>query len=298
VASVPLALRVFSTFGPLPVDPAPTPTTRPAIVQPTQPGVAPANPTAAPKPVPTSTVGPTAQPSSKAQPSATARAVPVPSLVGLKLDLARRELDRAGLVARVAEEQPTSIDEPGTVLSQSPQPGGAAQPGSTVSLVVSKAPEKVQVPEVVGQTASDARSKLESVGLKVDLTDDWSATIAAGRISAQKPQSGEQVPKDSTVQLTVSKGPRPPTATPQVVRPPEGDWAWVPDVVGLPEAEARRRIDLAGLSNTYTNYQTQDDVKDKDFFRSIAPGSVLSVTPNVGERVPKGSIVYLAVRKP
>jgi beta-lactam-binding protein with PASTA domain len=224
-------------------------------------------------------------------------AVPVPSLVGLKLDQARQEVSKAGLVALVAEEKASATAEAGTVISQSPQAGASVQPSSTVSLVVSKGPEKVTVPAVTGQSVADARAKLETAGLKSETTDDWSDGVAPGKVSAQKPVAGESVARDSVVLLTVSKGPRPPTPTAQVVRPPEGDSAWVPDVVGLPEAEARRRIDLAGLANTYTNYQTEADVADKAFFRSIAPGSVLSVSPRVGERVQKGSTVRIAVRQ-
>jgi 1A family penicillin-binding protein len=71
----------------------------------------------------------------------------------------------------------------------------------------------------------------------------------------------------------------------------------VPNVVGLPEADARRIIQNAGLSNTFTNYQTANDVADKAFFNRTAAGRVLSQTPGAGQQVARGTTVYIAVRK-
>ena len=73
--------------------------------------------------------------------------------------------------------------------------------------------------------------------------------------------------------------------------------ARVPDLVGLPEAEARRLVDSLGLANTYTNYQTADDVSDKAYFSSIPVGHVVSQMPAPGSVVQRGTVVYLAVRK-
>jgi hypothetical protein len=92
-----------------------------------------------------------------------------------------------------------------------------------------------------------------------------------------------------------------PTATLAAPRPtgqelPSGIIA-VPNVVGMAEADARRVIQTAGLANTYTNYQTANDVADKAFFNRTPPGRVLSQTPPPGGNVARGTIVYLAVRK-
>jgi 1A family penicillin-binding protein len=93
--------------------------------------------------------------------------------------------------------------------------------------------------------------------------------------------------------------PRQPAPTP---RPPpaqeQGAVASIPNVVGLPEAQARQAIDAAGLRNTYTNYQTIGDVPDKAYFNRTPPGYVLSQSPAPGSRAPRGALVYLAVKKP
>lgn len=71
----------------------------------------------------------------------------------------------------------------------------------------------------------------------------------------------------------------------------------VPRLVGLPEAEARRLVDSARLANTYTNYQSAEDVPDGAAFAAVPVGHVVSQTPAPGAVVHEGSIVYLAVRK-
>jgi LCP family protein required for cell wall assembly len=71
----------------------------------------------------------------------------------------------------------------------------------------------------------------------------------------------------------------------------------VPNLVGLPEAEAQRVINQSDLMTTYVKYQTASQVADHAFFQSIAPGGVLSQLPPAGSRVPRGTRIALAVRK-
>ncbi|MBI4318776.1 MAG: PBP1A family penicillin-binding protein [Chloroflexi bacterium] len=90
------------------------------------------------------------------------------------------------------------------------------------------------------------------------------------------------------------------TATPvaPVATKPSSDsrMAIVPNVVGLAEEDARKLIDAALLVNTYPNYQGPGDVPPEILAR-VQPGQVLSQTPGAGWVVPKGTIVYLAIRK-
>ncbi|MCL5961349.1 MAG: transglycosylase domain-containing protein [Chloroflexi bacterium] len=104
-----------------------------------------------------------------------------------------------------------------------------------------------------------------------------------------------------------------PTPTPRpvamptfgVARPPQfsfptpssnDQFVTVPDVVGLPEAVARARIEAYLLNNTYPNYQGPGDVPEGTLNR-VAPGSVLSQNPGPGTRVLRGTTVYIAVRE-
>lgn len=158
-------------------------------------------------------------------------------------------------------------------------------------------PAEVEVPDLRGVGAADARARLAALGLKVIERARTSADVAAGTVLEQQPAAGKAKP-GSTMTLTIAEAPKP--RVPAPVRPPEGNNAWVPDLVGTTEADARARIAQAGLSQTYVNYQSESDVPESSraFFRSIAPGCVLSSTPPVGEWAFRGSPVALAVRKP
>jgi hypothetical protein len=78
-----------------------------------------------------------------------------------------------------------------------------------------------------------------------------------------------------------------------------GDGVLVPDLRGLDEAEAARRIGAAGLATTATNHQTLDQVAPaaRDYFLSMPPGRVVSQQPAPGTRAVPGSPVHLAVRE-
>ena len=71
----------------------------------------------------------------------------------------------------------------------------------------------------------------------------------------------------------------------------------VPSLIGLTEADARKTIQGAGLNNTYSNYQTLNDVADKTYFNRAAPGRVLSQSPAPGSTVGRGTTIYIAVKK-
>jgi hypothetical protein len=83
--------------------------------------------------------------------------------------------------------------------------------------------------------------------------------------------------------------PTPPaTATPRTTPTPPPGQVYVPNVVGLTEDQAQQTIKNAGLNTTYVNYQT---------FPYQAPGHVLSQQPPAGTLVPRGTTVYIAVRR-
>jgi len=98
---------------------------------------------------------------------------------------------------------------------------------------------------------------------------------------------------------TATPRPTPPVAPPVEPSPISADAniAIVPSVVGMPEAAARRAIEQAGLNNTYTNYQSAADVTDQAYFARFTAGQVVSQTPQPGGRVPRGTTIYIAVKR-
>ncbi|HLZ08383.1 MAG TPA: PASTA domain-containing protein, partial [Chloroflexota bacterium] len=87
-----------------------------------------------------------------------------------------------------------------------------------------------------------------------------------------------------------------PTGTPTSTDPASVELVRVPGLVGLLEVQAKPLIARAGLTTTFSNYQGPGDIPSETLKR-VGIGSVLSQTPPSGALVPKGSQVFLAVRK-
>jgi serine/threonine-protein kinase len=139
--------------------------------------------------------------------------VTVPSVTGQNESSATAELANVGLKADVTEEE---SDQPvGTVLRQSPSGGSKVDKGATVAIVVAKAPTRVTVPDVVGQSEGSASSALSAAGLTVVTT---SRTVTDqtqdGVVLSQSPGAGAQVKKGSKVTIVVGKFVAPTTPTP------------------------------------------------------------------------------------
>ncbi len=69
-----------------------------------------------------------------------------------------------------------------------------------------------------------------------------------------------------------------------------------PDLIDLPEDEAQRVITAVGLQTTYVNYQGPGDIPPAAL-NSVPVGHVLSQIPQPGTAVPRGTTVFIAVRK-
>jgi serine/threonine-protein kinase len=85
------------------------------------------------------------------------------------------------------------------VLSQTP-PDGQLLPGQTVTLVLSKGPELVPVPNVVGQQAGAATAILEQAGFSVRRKAVFGGCF--GTVRFQSPGGG-RAPKGSEITITL-----------------------------------------------------------------------------------------------
>ncbi|MGB3731156.1 Stk1 family PASTA domain-containing Ser/Thr kinase [Microbacterium sp.] len=132
---------------------------------------------------------------------------PVPDVVGMKLDDAKRTLQDARLkVADGTPEEWSDTVDKGSVISQSAErPGGGSwRPDDTVTLTVSKGPQPITVPNVVGMTLTQAKAKLEGLGLRAKY-QGWGDLPGFGDMATvieQKPADGT-LPKGGTVTLTL-----------------------------------------------------------------------------------------------
>jgi serine/threonine-protein kinase len=192
----------------------------------------------------------------------------LPKLTGKSLDEAKDELNRAEMALGNIAEQFDEGVAAGVVLTQDPASGTPARHGTPVNLTVSKGPQPIPVPAVVGQDQDDAVKAIEAAGLKAVVAPETvnDKTVPKGAVAGQSPSSGT-LTKGGTVTLTVSKGPK-------LVK--------VPSYIGKQASEARRELEKLGFEVRVNNILG-------GFF-----GTVRDQDP-VNKEVPEGSLITLTV---
>ena len=197
----------------------------------------------------------------------------VPSLAGQTQVAASSAIVGAGFVVGTVAQEFSATVASGTVISQTPAAGATVSPNSAVDLVLSRGPQPVAVPGVVGQTQASASSAIVGAGLVVGtITQDFSATVPSGTVISQMPAAGASVSPNSAVDLVLSKGPEPP--------------ATVPSVTGQTQAAVSSAIMGAGLVvGTVT----------QAYSATVPLGCVISQAPPAGASVSPGSAVDLVV---
>jgi beta-lactam-binding protein with PASTA domain/serine/threonine protein kinase len=130
-------------------------------------------------------------------------------------------------------------------------------------------PDQVAVPLVIGKTLDSARQELTAGGFKVDI-DRRSDQAPIDTVFRQVPRPGEQADKGSTVTLFVSNGPT-------TVK--------VPDVLGLSEQDARKRIKRSDLR----------PVVERESSTRVLDGTVIRSDPGPGAVIERGTKVTVFV---
>ena len=189
----------------------------------------------------------------------------VPAVTGQPLDVAVSRLEDEGFKTDIVNQ--ANPAPRGTVFEQRPSAGTELEEGSTVTIVASKGPATVAVPNVVGLPESQARDRLAAAGLEVTAFEVFSEE-PEGTVIAQNPGSGERVSKDSGVRINISKG---------------SGLVDVPSVVGLTQADAQAQLADLGL--------------EANVFRvpSIEPKDTVVAQNPVGGQLKIGSAVRLNV---
>jgi serine/threonine-protein kinase len=128
------------------------------------------------------------------------RPIKIPDLTGKPADRATRTLEELGFEVDTTEVNSDSVRE-GRVVTQSPD-SGSGQRGDVISLVVSKGPEMIEVPEVVRMGLGAATERLEQAGFKVRVRQA-SLYIGVQYVVSTNPAGGSKAPKGSTVVVSV-----------------------------------------------------------------------------------------------
>lgn len=128
--------------------------------------------------------------------------VELPDVTGASVEDATAQLEGAGLKVKIAAEQVNSEFDKGQVAGQTPGAGHEAATGDTVTLTLSKGPEMVEVPDVVGDSVDDAKKALENAGFQVD-EDRGLLGLFGDTVKKQSVHGGDTAPKGSTITVQI-----------------------------------------------------------------------------------------------
>jgi serine/threonine-protein kinase len=157
----------------------------------------------------------------------TPRLVPLPKVVGMRLDTAKSALLERGFDVRVGARR-HSAQPTGSVTGVRPAVAQAAR-GAVVTLIASSGPAQVVVPAVAGFSQEAATAELERRGFVVHAGMAYDASAPAGTVVGTAPAGGTAAAPHSAVSLVISAGPAPappPPAPAQPTSPPGWNKHW------------------------------------------------------------------------
>jgi eukaryotic-like serine/threonine-protein kinase len=132
-------------------------------------------------------------------------ATQIPDVSGDDPATATQTLNNAGFRVGRTDNQASATVPAGQVIGTDPRAGTNAAQGTTVRLIVSTGPQTTTVPNVLGQTQSDATASLTGAGFQVSVLTQPSTPANNGRVIAQSPLPNQQAAQGSTVTITVGQ---------------------------------------------------------------------------------------------
>jgi beta-lactam-binding protein with PASTA domain/tRNA A-37 threonylcarbamoyl transferase component Bud32 len=122
-------------------------------------------------------------------------------VAGESLDDAIDILADQGLEGQSGEERYSETVPKGVVISAAPGAEGPIRVGSPIVLTVSRGPEPVAIPSVVGMAWSEARTTLEDLGFKVTVPVGSDQIAILLDVASMDPAAGTSLPRGSTIAL-------------------------------------------------------------------------------------------------
>jgi beta-lactam-binding protein with PASTA domain len=193
--------------------------------------------------------------------------VQVPALAGLTADQARAKLADAGLIAGKPDYGFDNDVPANHVISQDPPADEFVDKGATVTFKLSRGTHPTKVPYVIGEPKKQAASELQDAHLN-PIFQPVESDQPKGTVVKTDPTAGESVPRDTDVNVSVSRGPQK-----------------VPDVVDLTQADAEQQLRDAGFVPSASPDNTSTKPK----------GTVTGQTPAAGQTLQQGATVFITV---
>ncbi|MFE1169535.1 Stk1 family PASTA domain-containing Ser/Thr kinase [Nocardiopsis sp. NPDC058789] len=195
----------------------------------------------------------------------------VPDVIGLSPEAASEQIRGAGLVVELSDDRVYSDDAAaGEVGETDPEVDSRLSPGDTVTVFLSKGPQNVSMPDLVGDDVANALKALEDLGFddeSIVQEEQDSPDNDPGEVLATSPEAGADADREGTVTITVSSG------------------IPVPSLAGEKREDAEKTLDELGLSAEIVEEESEN----------IDKGLVISQTPDTGTNVGPGASVTLTV---
>jgi eukaryotic-like serine/threonine-protein kinase len=217
--------------------------------------------------------------------------VDVPALKGMTVVDAHSVAAGLGLNLNVDNRYYSGDVAAGHILSQSPSPGTVVRREWNVRVAESLGPQKVDVPDTVGDNERAAELALRRAGLQVgEIARLPYAGAADGTVLAQDPPAHAQGIEQPSVNLLVAA---PDDETP--------NGYVMPDLTGWPVVSAQAALAKVGIKTATPSYL---DVPVAPVGSGntppslpVKPGSVMAQSPAPGSRVDQDTLVKLTVAK-
>ncbi|MGZ4730593.1 MAG: PASTA domain-containing protein [Terriglobales bacterium] len=210
--------------------------------------------------------------------------VTVPNLVGESPAAARMIAEQKGLELNVERQYYSPSVPEGKILSQLPPAGSQVRQGWQVRVAESLGPQRVAIPNVIGQTERAANINIRRRGLDVGGIAQMQFPDAAdSQILAQAPPpnaSGVSAPKISLLVATPSQ--------PQAFV--------MPSFVGQPLGRAIQTVQNAGLRLGNVAAAPPPEGSPTTVPPPFPGSTIVTQNPAAGEKVLTGAIVNFEVR--
>ena len=216
----------------------------------------------------------------------------VPDVTGKELTTALLELQTKELYPRIQLRYSQNAADKGSILDQEPSPGAIVKAGRRIKLVVSRGMVVDKVENYIGQNLDDVKMHLQTLfstssrpllALKEPPMYQFSPE-AAGTILEQKPEPGTDVSGPTRLDFVVSRG-------------PENAMVKVPDLVGLPIADAMERIRQSGIFFTFSARPVQSGEVGETVVSQLPAGQAVitantrvALVVSIPARVPEGEV--------
>lgn len=101
-----------------------------------------------------------------------------------------------------------SVDVPqGSAISVSPNPGTTVKHNDKVTVVLSKGPKPVTMPNIVGMSRDDLQKTFDDLKLTANITEEFSDSVDEGDVISASQDEGAELHWGDSVDVVISKGP-------------------------------------------------------------------------------------------